>query len=108
MFQSPLRYLEGPNTNRDGSEKHFVVIGAGIAGLVSAYLTLEAGHKVEFLSIQFEIVLAFSLQVTMLESSNRVGGRIWTHYGKGWYGDLGAMRFPKAQEILAGVSFKIF
>ena len=30
----------------------------------------------------------------MLEISGRVGGRMFTYYGHGWYGDLGAMRFP--------------
>jgi hypothetical protein len=34
------------------------------------------------------------VQVTILESSGRVGGRIRTYYGHGWYGDLGPMRFP--------------
>ena len=48
----------------------------------------------------------------MLESSGRVGGRIFTYYGKTkqgkrWYGDLGAMRFPgsKSQPFVNGVSF---
>ncbi len=40
---------------------------------------------------RFDINLA---QVTILESSERVGGRILTYYGHGWYGDLGPMRFP--------------
>ena len=40
------------------------------------------------------IVATFpSSRVTMLESSTRVGGRVFTHYGEGWYGDLGAMRW---------------
>ena len=34
------------------------------------------------------------IQVTVLESSNRVGGRIKTYRGADWYADLGAMRFP--------------
>ena len=36
------------------------------------------------------------LQVTLLESSERVGGRVDTYYAEdgSWYGDLGAMRFP--------------
>lgn len=36
------------------------------------------------------------LQVTVLEMSGRVGGRIWTYRPKGrdWYVELGAMRLP--------------
>lgn len=35
-------------------------------------------------------------QVTVLEMSDRVGGRIWTYRPKGhdWYAELGAMRLP--------------
>ncbi len=27
-------------------EQHFLIVGAGIAGLTSAYMLLEVGHKV--------------------------------------------------------------
>jgi hypothetical protein len=41
--------------------------------------------------------------VTILESSGRTGGRVFTHYGDGWYADMGAMRFPPSHTILHGV-----
>ncbi len=33
------------------AEKHFVIAGAGIAGLLSAYMLLEVGHKVSIHSM---------------------------------------------------------
>src|SRR5205814_7647638 len=44
-----------------GSGRSVVILGAGIAGLVSAYELRRAGY-----------------QVTLLESRNRIGGRPWT------------------------------
>ena len=38
-----------------------------------------------------------------MEASDRVGGRIHTYYGNGWYADLGAMRFPRDHVLLPGV-----
>ncbi len=61
-----------------GSRKQIGIIGGGIAGLTSAYELSQLGHK-----------------VTLLEASNRLGGRIRTHYfSDGTYGELGAMRIP--------------
>jgi hypothetical protein len=47
---------------------------------------LERFHSLQQERPGFNLV-----QVTILESSGRVGGRIRTYYGHGWYGDLGAM-----------------
>ena len=38
-----------------------------------------------------------------MEASGRVGGRMYTKYGKGWYADLGAMRYHKDHILLKGV-----
>ena len=60
------------------------IIGAGISGLYTAML-------LEFLAIP-------GLEYEILESSDRVGGRIYTHHfteEKHQYYDVGAMRYPR-------------
>ncbi|MES9671452.1 flavin monoamine oxidase family protein, partial [Bacillus pseudomycoides] len=59
--------------------KQIIVIGAGMAGLVSASLLKSAGHHVK-----------------ILEANNRIGGRIETirMEDTGLYLDVGAMRIP--------------
>ncbi|RUS13692.1 hypothetical protein BC937DRAFT_94916 [Endogone sp. FLAS-F59071] len=73
---------QGP---RQPGDMHVGVIGAGMAGLLSAYILKKAGFK-----------------VTVFEVDDRVGGRVHTHYfdkSKNWqYGDLGAMRLPCTTE----------
>ncbi|XP_062872585.1 L-amino-acid oxidase [Trichomycterus rosablanca] len=61
------------------------IIGGGIAGLTAAKMLENAGHK-----------------VTIIEASERIGGRIMTHRNKseGWYAELGAMRIPSFHKIL--------
>ncbi|MDR7001367.1 flavin monoamine oxidase family protein [Neobacillus niacini] len=60
--------------------KKIIIIGAGMAGLVSATLLKQAGHN-----------------VTILEATDRVGGRIYTLRGDfrdEQYLEAGAMRIP--------------
>jgi len=90
VLENPRKFIVGPSSELKGGEMEVVIVGGGISGLTSAYLLLSAGHK-----------------VTILEGSDRVGGRIYTHYGKGWYGDLGAMRFPQYHLVLMK-AFKLF
>lgn len=58
--------------------KRIAVVGGGIAGLAAGYELARLGHS-----------------VTVFESSDRWGGRIYTHrFTDGTYGELGAMRIP--------------
>ena len=63
------------------TKKHITVLGAGVAGLVAAYELEKMGHTVD-----------------IIEASNRIGGRVWTHrFGTekdAPYAELGAMRIP--------------
>ncbi|WP_369899980.1 flavin monoamine oxidase family protein [Bacillus manliponensis] len=70
-----------PKTN---DRKNIIIIGAGMAGLVSGSLLKEAGHNVK-----------------ILEANHRLGGRIETVRMKdtGLYLDVGAMRIPHTHEL---------
>jgi monoamine oxidase len=72
-FPDHLRDVEtSPNP------KSICVIGGGIAGLTAAYELTARGHG-----------------VTLLEASDRFGGRIRTHHFRdGTHAELGAMRIP--------------
>ncbi len=61
---------------RTGAAKKVIVIGAGLAGLSSAYELAQAGHD-----------------VTVLEARSRCGGRVWTlrdSFPEGLYAEAGA------------------
>jgi NADPH-dependent 2,4-dienoyl-CoA reductase/sulfur reductase-like enzyme len=72
--------LEKKKQNVDPGNIKFCIVGAGVAGLYTALI-------LEKLGIDYEI----------LEASDRIGGRIYTHHfteDKHDYYDIGAMRFP--------------
>jgi monoamine oxidase len=79
ILEIPTKGLE-PRPGR----KRVIVIGAGIAGLVSAYELKLAGHE-----------------VILLEAQNRVGGRVYTarSFAPGLYAEYGAMRIPRVHEL---------
>lgn len=65
-----------------GGRKSVAVLGAGIAGLSAAYELAKRGHR-----------------VTLLEGSQRIGGRIWTKkFESGSYHEFGAMRIPASHD----------
>ncbi|MEB3751903.1 flavin monoamine oxidase family protein [Geobacillus sp. FSL W8-0032] len=70
---------------KPSAPKTVVIIGAGMAGLVAASLLKQAGHR-----------------ITILEASERVGGRIYTlrsDFRDGQYLEAGAMRIPHTHPL---------
>lgn len=87
---------------RSGSGRSVVILGAGVAGLVSAYELSQAGYH-----------------VTVLEARDRIGGRVWTIRGgdrivqtgrpdqraqfeDGLYFNAGAGRIPSTHRAILG------
>lgn len=81
---NPLEILKNGLPAASSPRRHIVVVGAGMAGLVSALLLQGAGHR-----------------VTILEAQNRLGGRVYTYHGfpGKMYGEFGAMRFPRQHKL---------
>ena len=46
VFENPEKYLQGPLADHYGKQEHWVVVGAGMAGLMSASMLLRIGHNV--------------------------------------------------------------
>ncbi|KDE49384.1 amine oxidase [Geobacillus sp. CAMR12739] len=70
---------------KTAAPRHIVIIGAGMAGLVAASLLKQAGHR-----------------ITILEASERVGGRIYTlrsNFRDDQYLEAGAMRIPHTHQL---------
>ncbi|UOQ42811.1 flavin monoamine oxidase family protein [Halobacillus salinarum] len=66
-------------------DKHILIAGAGMAGLVTGSLLKQAGYR-----------------ITIIEANNRIGGRIFTvrkPFTQGNYLDVGAMRIPDTHEL---------
>uniref|UniRef100_A0A3P9GX04 Amine oxidase n=2 Tax=Oryzias latipes TaxID=8090 RepID=A0A3P9GX04_ORYLA len=74
------------------SPPHVLIVGGGMAGLTAAKVLEDAGHK-----------------VTILEASNRIGGRVETYRNRkeGWYAEVGAMRIPSFHKILLSFISKL-
>jgi monoamine oxidase len=92
VSQAYLTYLQDGLPSSEASKKNVLVVGCGIAGMVSASLLRKAGHK-----------------VTIIEANTRVGGRIKTFRNtdeKTYFedsslsGEAGAMRIPDMHKLV--------
>ncbi|WP_260871842.1 flavin monoamine oxidase family protein [Bacillus sp. X1(2014)] len=89
-MNSPLTEQQMMTIIRNGlkkshNPKHIIIIGAGMAGLVTASLLKESGHK-----------------VTILEANDRVGGRVYTirtPFSENLFFNAGPMRIPEKHQL---------
>ena len=82
---SELHSGSQPRIGRSRSPKTVIIIGAGLAGLVSAYELTKAGHA-----------------VTLLEAQARPGGRVLTlrkPFPDGLYAEAGASFFSDSHNL---------
>jgi monoamine oxidase len=79
-----LRTASAGLDGRSGERKKVIVIGAGMAGLASAFELARQGHE-----------------PLVLEAQNRVGGRVLTlrDFPGDLYGEAGGMRIPRVHEL---------
>jgi monoamine oxidase len=87
-----LEYIQKGFPKRKGKKKNILVVGAGMAGMVTASILKKSGHN-----------------VTIVEANTRIGGRIKTFRNteekKYWedpslYAEAGAMRLPDFHYML--------
>ncbi|MDR7071091.1 flavin monoamine oxidase family protein [Fictibacillus barbaricus] len=86
LTQEEMLSIVQNGLKRPLTPKRIIVAGAGMAGLVAASLLHAAGHEVH-----------------LLESSQRVGGRVFTIRTPFTYGnhlEAGAMRFPETHKLV--------
>ena len=84
--------LDG-ETMLDGSQTKVAIVGAGMAGLVAAWLLRRAGACVR-----------------VYEASNRVGGRVKTlreDFTHGLFAEAGAMRIPEQHLLTRGLCCRL-
>jgi monoamine oxidase len=77
-----------PNAARRGAPKRVIVVGAGLAGLCTAYELAALGHD-----------------VTVLEAQGRPGGRVQTlrdPFDDGLFAEAGASRIPTSHDLTLG------
>ena len=56
VIKDPVAFLDGPENG--GEKQKFGIVGAGAAGLLSAYLLLKVGH-----SVIIQIIVTIQVQV---------------------------------------------